>query len=97
MAFPNTYLVIMSASVTYANRLIETFQDINDVVYIDINKSIFRRFANSFSKRYAVESSDNLTRQGSKKDRYISLKGKVKVLLMIPLCSVLLKVLVVTL
>lgn len=53
----------MSASVRYANRLIETFQDINDVVYIDINKSIFRRFANSFSKRYAVESSDNLTRQ----------------------------------
>lgn len=63
MAFPNTYLVIMSASVTYASRLIDTFQDINDVVYIDINKSIFRRFANSFSKRYAVESSDNLTKQ----------------------------------
>ena len=50
------------------NRLIVAFQEIGDVTSnFEYDKSVFRRFANCFSKGYAVQSTDKLKRQ--KKDQ----------------------------
>ena len=46
------------------NQLIVAFQEISDVMLdFEYDKSVFRRFANSFSKGYAVQSTDKLKRQ----------------------------------
>ena len=48
---------------TCANRLIEASQEISDVAFFDFDTNVFRRFANCFSKGYAVQSSDKLKRE----------------------------------
>ena len=52
------------------NRLIVAFQEISEVsASYEYDKSVFRRFANCFSKGYAVQSTDEIKRQkeGQKK------------------------------
>ena len=51
-----------------ANRFIVAFQQISEVTACyEYDKSVFRRFANCFSKGYAVQSTDKIKRQ--KKDQ----------------------------
>ena len=51
-----------------ANRLIVAFQEISEVfASYEYEKSVFRRFANCFSKGYAVQSTEGIKRQ--KKDQ----------------------------
>ena len=67
-----------------ANRLIVAFQEISEVfASYEYEKSVFRRFANCFSKgiRSTVHRGNKETKKGSEKYRSRCKKGSVKVLL----------------
>ena len=46
-----------------ANRLIKGFQEICDVAFLDFETCVLRRFVNSFSKGFAVHSTDKIKRE----------------------------------
>ena len=46
-----------------ANRLIKAFTEISEVAFFAFEKSVFRRFVNSFSKGFAVQCTDKIKRQ----------------------------------